>query len=315
MLRPRRKEGPEIRDHVIEDFILSLETERGLSQNTIAGYRNDLAHATEYLRAQGVADWAIVERDHLAGWMTELTKLDYAPASVARKRTALRTFAKYLLRERVITKDFSELLDSPKLQRKLPSTLSAAQVEALLEAPKGERPQDLRDRAMLELMYSSGLRVSELCELPLQAVDLENGFVRLVGKGAKERVVPIGRKAVEALESYLMSGRPKLVKPPTGHACFLSTRGTALSRKTFWFNLKKHALAAGIKQPVKPHLLRHSFATHLLENGADLRAIQEMLGHADISTTQIYTAVRSETLAAQHAQFHPRKSQVKESGN
>ncbi|MEM8549928.1 MAG: site-specific tyrosine recombinase XerD [Verrucomicrobiota bacterium] len=315
MLRPRREEGPEIRDHLIEDFILSLETERGLSVHTVTSYRNDLVHCAEYLRAQGVADWAIVEREHLAGWMAELAKLDYAPASVARKRTALRTFAKYLLRERVITKDFGELLDSPKLQRKLPGTLSAAQVEALLEAPKGERPQDLRDRAMLELMYSSGLRVSELCELPLQAVDLENGFVRLVGKGAKERVVPMGGKAVESLERYFMSGRPKLVKPRTGHACFLSTRGSALSRKTFWVNLKKYALAAGIKQPVKPHLLRHSFATHLLENGADLRAIQEMLGHADISTTQIYTAVRSETLAAQHAQFHPRKGQVNESGN
>lgn len=299
-------------DPLVEDFLLYLQTERGLSANTVEAYDNDLTHAWEYLHAKGVADWGAVDRHHLEGWMSELAKLDYEPATVARKLSALRMFAKFLVRERVCAKDFCELLDTPKLHRKLPGTLSADEVDRLLDAPDEETPQGIRDRAMLELMYSSGLRVSELCGLPLQAVDLDHGFVRVFGKGSKERVVPVGSKAVEALQRYLDVARPKLVKPRTGSDLFLSQWGRALSRKTFWVNLRAHAATARITKPVKPHLLRHSFATHLLENGADLRAIQEMLGHADISTTQIYTAVKTESLAAQHAQFHPRRKQVKE---
>jgi len=299
-------------DPVVEDFLLFLESERGLSANTVTSYRNDLMHCREYLVAKGVKDWAVVEREHLSGWLSELGRLDYESASVARKLSALRVFARYLVRERICAKDFSELLESPKQGRKLPGTLSAEEVDALLDAPDEKSPAGLRDRAMLELMYSSGLRVSELCGLPLQAVDLEHGFVRLFGKGSKERVVPVGGKALEALERYLSTARPHLVKPKTGSDLFLSNRGVAMSRKTFWYNLGKHAQAAGIKKPVKPHLLRHSFATHLLQNGADLRAIQEMLGHADIATTQIYTAVKTETLAKEHAKFHPRSKQVKE---
>lgn len=299
-------------DPLVEDFLLYLQTERGLSANTVEAYDNDLTHAWEYLHAKGVADWGAVDRHHLEGWMSELAQLDYEPATVARKLSALRMFAKFLVRERVCAKDFCELLDTPKLHRKLPGTLSADEVDRLLDAPDEDSPQGIRDRAMLELMYSSGLRVSELCGLPLQAVDLDHGFVRVFGKGSKERVVPVGSKAVEALQRYLDVARPKLVKPRTGSDLFLSQWGRALSRKTFWVNLRVHAATARITKPVKPHLLRHSFATHLLENGADLRAIQEMLGHADISTTQIYTAVKTESLAAQHAQFHPRRKQVKE---
>ncbi len=301
---------PSPSDPVVDDFLLYLQTERGLAANTVEAYGNDLAHAWEYLKAKGVTDWGAVDRPHLEGWMSELAKLDYEPATVARKLSALRMFAKFLVRERICAKDFCELLDSPKLHRKLPGTLSADEVERLLDAPDEETPQGLRDRAMLELMYSSGLRVSELCGLPLQAVDLDHGFVRVFGKGSKERVVPVGSKAVEALQRYLANARPKLVKPRTGSDLFLSQWGRALSRKTFWVNLRTHANSAGITKPVKPHLLRHSFATHLLENGADLRAIQEMLGHADISTTQIYTAVKTDSLATQHAQFHPRRKQV-----
>ncbi|MDP0497769.1 MAG: site-specific tyrosine recombinase XerD [Verrucomicrobiota bacterium JB024] len=303
---------PSPSDPLVEDFLLYLQTERGLSANTVEAYDNDLTHAWEYLNAKGVADWSVVDRHHLEGWMSELAKLDYEPATVARKLSALRMFAKFLVRERVCAKDFCELLDTPKLHRKLPGTLSADEVDRLLDAPDEDSPQGIRDRAMLELMYSSGLRVSELCGLPLQAVDLDHGFVRVFGKGSKERVVPVGSKAVEALQRYLDVARPKLVKPRTGSDLFLSQWGRALSRKTFWVNLRAHAATARITKPVKPHLLRHSFATHLLENGADLRAIQEMLGHADISTTQIYTAVKTESLAAQHAQFHPRRKQVKE---
>ncbi|MGE9292612.1 MAG: site-specific integrase, partial [Puniceicoccales bacterium] len=179
-----------ISDPLVDDFLLYLETERGLSNNTVEAYGNDLAHVWEYLKAKGVMEWAGVERKHLEGWMSELAKLDYEPATVARKLSALRMFAKFLVRERVCVKDFCELLDSPKLHRKLPGTLSAEEVERLLDAPDEDSPQGLRDRAMLELMYSSGLRVSELCGLPLQAVDLDEGFVRIFGKGSKERVVP-----------------------------------------------------------------------------------------------------------------------------
>lgn len=304
--------APFVSDPVVDDFLLYLQTERGLSANTVEAYGNDLAHAWDYLKAQNVGDWSCVDREHLEGWLNELSKLDYEPATVARKLSALRMFAKFLVREHVCAKDFCELLDTPKLHRKLPGTLSADEVERLLDAPDEESPQGIRDRAMLELMYSSGLRVSELCGLPLQAVDLDHGFVRIFGKGSKERVVPVGSKAIEALERYLSVARPKLVKPRTGSDLFLSQWGRALSRKTFWVNLRQHAATAGITKPVKPHLLRHSFATHLLENGADLRAIQEMLGHADISTTQIYTAVKTESLATQHAQFHPRRKQVRE---
>lgn len=299
-------------DLVIEDFLLHLQTERGLSENTIVNYRNDLQHCYEYLRAKGVRDWGTVERSHLDDWLSELAKLKYSPRSVARKLSALRVFARYLLRERIIAKDFSELLDSPKQPRGLPGTLSLDEVDRLLDAPPEDTPQGLRDRAMLELMYSSGLRVSELCGLPLQAIDLDHGFVRVMGKGSKERVVPVGRKALEALERYLANGRPQLVKPRTGSDLFLSQWGVAISRKTFWVSIKAHAARVGISKPVKPHLLRHSFATHLLQNGADLRAIQDMLGHADIATTQIYTAVKTDSLASQHAAFHPRRKQVKD---
>lgn len=305
------KPEPE-RDLVIEDFLLHLQTERGLSENTIVNYRNDLQHCYEYLRAKGVRDWGAVEHSHLDGWLSELAKLKYSPRSVARKLSALRVFARYLLRERIIAKDFSELLDSPKQPRGLPGTLSLDEVDRLLDAPPEDTPQGLRDRAMLELMYSSGLRVSELCGLPLQAIDLDHGFVRVMGKGSKERVVPVGRKALEALERYLANGRPQLVKPRTGSDLFLSQWGVAISRKTFWASIKAHAARVGISKPVKPHLLRHSFATHLLQNGADLRAIQDMLGHADIATTQIYTAVKTDSLASQHATFHPRRKQVRD---
>jgi integrase/recombinase XerD len=179
-------------------------------------------------------------------------------------------------------------------------------MDKLLVAPSGGDAYSVRDRAMLELFYSSGLRISELCGLTLQQVDLENGFVRVFGKGSKERVVPLGVQARDAVQVYLTSGRPKLVKPRTGSELFLSERGQAISRKTLWVIVKKNAKRAGIEKPVKPHLLRHSFATHLLGGGADLRAIQEMLGHASIGTTQIYTAVESSRLLDQHAKHHPR---------
>ena len=215
-------------------------------------------------------------------------------------------FCRHLKKEGVRNGDPTELLAGPKLRRKLPETLSAADMDKLLSMPMSGDAYAIRDRAMLELFYSSGLRISELSGLSLQQVDLENGFVRVFGKGSKERVVPLGSRARDAVVAYLGSARSRLVKPRTGSELFISERGKAISRKTVWVIVKKYAQLAGLGKKVKPHLLRHSFATHLLGGGADLRAIQEMLGHASIGTTQIYTAVENSRLLDQHAKHHPR---------
>lgn len=292
----------------VKGFIGWASLERGLSPNTVEGYKSDLLQCAAFLQRRKVAGWKQITPEHLSEWIGSLNDEEYAVASLARKLTSLRMFARYLVRERVREDDFTELLSGPKLVRRLPHTLSPEEVDRLLTAPDERTPQGLRDRAMLELMYSSGLRVSELCGLTLQSVDTDNGYVRVYGKGAKERIVPVGSKAQEAVVRYLEVGRPKLVKPKTGSDLFLSQWGRALSRKTFWVLIKQYARQAGIQKEVKPHLLRHSFATHLLTNGADLRAIQEMLGHADISTTQIYTAVKADYLSDEHAHFHPRSN-------
>lgn len=290
----------------IEAYLGFIALERGLAKNTIAAYRRDLDQAAHALAKHGARRWAEVSPAQAAEWIHSLSEARYTATSLARKLTALRNLAHFLVRERVRDDDFTALLSGPKLARRIPGTLTAEEVARLLAAPNGGDPRSLRDRALLELFYSSGLRVSELAGLMLQQVDLENGFLRVFGKGAKERVVPVGGKAVEALATYLSSGRPHLVKGRTGSQFFLNNRGGALSRVALWMIVKRHAKRAGITQTVKPHLLRHSFATHLLSGGADLRAIQEMLGHASISTTQIYTAVEPRRLLAQHAKYHPR---------
>jgi len=290
----------------LQSFLATLQLERGLAAHTLDGYERDLRQFAQHVKGQGAADWAAVQAEHLSTWIGSLSDEDYAVASLARKLTAVRGMAKHLVAERWREDDFSELVRGPRLSRKLPGSLSPEEVDRLLTAPDETTPQGLRDRAMLELMYSSGLRVSELCGMLIQDVDLDNRTLRVHGKGSKERVVPLGSHAAAALERYLEVARPKLLKPRTGSELFLSQWGRGLSRKTFWVMIKKTAALAGIEQPVKPHLLRHSFATHLLEGGADLRAIQEMLGHADIATTQIYTAVRGRTLADAHEAHHPR---------
>lgn len=290
----------------IDGFIAFLDLERGLSRHTRENYQRDLDQAAAWLARQAVADWRSVSAAQASEWLHSLTRADFAVASLARKLTALRVFARYLVREKLRADDFTALLAGPKLGRRLPGTLSVDDVSRLLAAPGAGDPAALRDRALLELFYSSGLRVTELGNLMLQQMDLEQGFLRVFGKGSKERVVPIGRRACAALATYLSAGRPHFVKARTGSQLFLSNRGGALSRITLWYIVKKHARRAGITHNVKPHLLRHSFATHLLSGGADLRAIQEMLGHASIATTQIYTAVEPQRLLDQHAQFHPR---------
>jgi integrase/recombinase XerD len=290
----------------IEAFLGFISLERGLAKNTVAAYTRDLDQAAKYFSRHGAADWRAVTAAQAGAWVHSLSSARYTVASLSRKLTALRMLARFLVREKIRADDFTELLSGPKLVRRIPDTLSVGEVARLLAAPTGGDPRALRDRALLELFYSSGLRVSELAALMLQQVDLENGFIRVFGKGSKERVVPVGGKARDALAAYLVSGRPSLVKPRTGSQFFLNNRGAALSRVMLWMLVKKYAQRAGITKNVKPHGLRHSFATHLLTGGADLRAIQEMLGHASISTTQIYTAVEPGRLLAQHTKFHPR---------
>jgi integrase/recombinase XerD len=291
----------------IDDFIAYLKLERGLSPHTQSGYQSDLDQCAAFLAKRGEKNWTTASSDGVAAWIRSLGGGDYTVASLARKRTALRMLARYLVAEEKRTDDFTALLAGPKLSRKIPGTLSVEDVDKLLAAPNGGDAISLRDKAILELFYSSGLRVTELSEINIQQLDLENGFLRVFGKGSKERVVPVGGRAVAAVQTYLTAARTHFVKPKkTDSALFLSERGTAISRKMLWVLVKKYAARAGIKKAVKPHLLRHSFATHLLSGGADLRAIQDMLGHANLATTQIYTAVDDKRLADQHTKFHPR---------
>ncbi len=291
----------------IDEFVAYLRLERGLSAHTQASYQNDLDQCAHFLSARGEARWATATADGVSAWLRSLGGADYSTGSLARKRTSLRMLAHYLVNEGRRADDFTALLEGPKLTRRLPGTLSLEEVERLLAAPIGGDALALRDKAILELFYSSGLRVSELAAIEIQQVDLENGYLRVFGKGAKERIVPVGTRAVEALQVYLSAARSAFVKSGrTGSALFLSERGTAISRKMLWVLVKKYAARAGIRKTVKPHLLRHSFATHLLGGGADLRAIQDMLGHANLATTQIYTSVDEKRLTDHHARHHPR---------
>lgn len=289
-----------------ESFLVWLELERGLSEHTIQAYAQDIVQCAQFMEAHGAEGWEAVDSPLVSQWNAYLSMRDYARTSQSRKLSAIRMLARHLVAENVRKDDFMELSTSPKLSRKLPDVLTLDEIKRLLDMPALNTPHGLRDRAILELFYSSGLRVSELCALLMQSVDLEEGYVRVYGKGAKERIAPVGSAALKAIRDYLAAGRGHFVKARTGSELFLSQQGRAISRKMVWVLIKDHALRAGIKKPIKPHLLRHSFATHLLEGGADLRAIQEMLGHADISTTQIYTAVQSSRLADEHALYHPR---------
>ncbi len=295
----------------MDDFLAYLSLEKGLSENTLESYQSDLNQFLAHLaQTSKPSSWKKVTAGDVSDWIYALSEEDYSNASLCRKLSAVRAIDSFLLRERVTAKSFTEIVVGPKLRRKAPFTLSIQEVERLLAAPDEATPQGLRDRAMLELFYSSGLRVSELSGLTLQQIDLDLGALKVYGKGSKERVCPMGSKAVEAIDNYLRNGRPSLVKAKTGSAVFLSARGSAISRKTVWVLVKKYTKAAGIDKPVKPHMLRHSFATHLLTGGADLRIIQELLGHADISTTQIYTSVEAERTRSAHDEFHPRSRET-----
>ncbi|OAI51035.1 recombinase XerD [Opitutia bacterium SCGC AG-212-L18] len=294
----------------IDSFLVNIELEKGLSKNTVQSYSSDLIQSASFFAHLGLSGWKEVSAEHISLWLSDLTLKSYETKSLSRKLSALRMFAKNLVHEGLRSDDFAHLISLPKLVKKLPITLSVGEISSLLESPDLSSPHGLRDRAIMELLYSSGLRVSELCSLTLHSFDLEHAFLRVFGKGSKERIVPIGGKALSSLKNYLLDGRPKLLKSCTGSELFISQLGKPISRKTVWMILKDYAQLLGIQKSVKPHMLRHTFATHLLQNGADLRVIQEMLGHADISTTEIYTAVDSSRLVDEHAIYHPRKDQL-----
>lgn len=292
----------------LEDFIAFLDLERGLAKNTLVAYRKDLTQFADFIRREGrKGDWHSVEAEDVAEWLRYLDDEGLSAKSAARKLTALRVLSKRLVAVGRRSDDFCEVIARPKVARKLPDSLSVEEVTKILELPVGHSPQGLRNRAMLELAYGSGLRASELCTLDIQSVNFEEGLVRVRGKGSKERIVPVGDEAIHALKNYLSeAGRPLLAKPKTGSALFISQWGKAISRKMLWVILQEEVQRAGIRRKIHPHQLRHAFATHLLANGADLRSIQEMLGHADISTTQIYTAVEKTRLSDEHRRTHPR---------
>lgn len=298
----------------IERFADMLWLEHGLARNSLSAYRSDLALLARWLRAQGRAlDGAGTAE--LKGYLAhrteqarkkEVESRPFSARSQARFITVCRRYYGWLVRERLRADDPSAHLEMPRLGRSLPKTLSLEQVDRLLAAPSAEDTLGLRDRAMLELMYASGLRVSELVKLRRDGLNLEHGVVRLVGKGGRERMVPMGEMAMEAVKTWLRQGRPEFAGEKSGDAVFLGRRGEAMTRQNFWLLIKRHALAVGIPAKLSPHTLRHAFATHLLERGADLRAVQTLLGHADLSTTQIYTHVARARLKQLHAQHHPR---------
>lgn len=283
-----------------------LTVERGLAPNTRASYSADLLKFLTYLKAGGISDWSQVRYSEVVGFLSQSQEQGLAPRSRARMLSALRGFFKFMLRDSHLRESPVANLASPRLRRQLPVILSVAEVERLLARPNTELPLGQRDTAMLEVLYGTGLRVSELVALTMGRVNLEVGFLVVLGKGSRERIVPAGEAATEAVRSYVKEARPLLLKGRTTETLFVTNRGAAMTRQGFWKLLKKYGREAGLKKKLSPHILRHSFATHLLERGADLRSVQMMLGHADISTTQIYTHVARERLREVHKKYHPR---------
>ncbi len=298
------KKQDDEKDLLADQFLYHLRVERGLAENSILSYSRDVARFLRFLEERNLSPLTL-SREDLMDYMAGLDGA-LSHRSAARNLSALKMFFRFLVSEGKILQSPARLLDTPKLPLHLPNVLSRSEVEALLAQPRTVDALGQRDKAMLEVLYATGLRVSELVGLKISEVNLEAGFVRTMGKGSKERMVPMGDQAVKALRIYRVDGRMSLLKKGATPFLFLNARGGALTRQGFWKIIKKYGLQAGIKKTITPHLLRHSFASHLLECGADLRAVQVMLGHADISTTQIYTHVTRERLKEVHKKHHPR---------
>lgn len=283
-----------------------LIVEKGLALNSSKAYRRDLQRYQEYIvQVEQLSSWHEVGKAHVLAYLHYLHDLGRAATSVSRMLSSIRSFHQFLLREKLAENDPTLHVERPRLERRLPKVLSMKEVDSLLQLPASNSPLDLRNKAMLEMLYATGMRVTELCSIRLSDLHLSMGFVQCLGKGNKERIIPLGTHASEAINTYLQEGRAKLVKKDHENV-FVNHHGRPLSRQGFWKILKKLAEDARIEKELTPHTLRHSFATHLLENGADLRAVQEMLGHADISTTQIYTHVTKVRMKEVYTQFHPR---------
>jgi integrase/recombinase XerD len=296
---------------IIDRFVDSMWLEYGLAKNTLSAYRSDLKQFSEFNSEPKVAlsesVTLIQARDvEIQRFLANCYARGVKSSSTARLLSTLRRFYRYLVREGVCSEDPTVNLSSPKLGRSLPKSLSESDVEALLASPDEATAMGQRDRAMLELLYATGLRVSELVNIELNQMNLQVGLVRVIGKGNKERLVPLGEMALDKLASYLEGGRGEILGQRSSSAVFVSNRGTAMTRQTFWYAIKRYSKAAGLNESLSPHTLRHAFATHLLNHGADLRSVQLLLGHSDLSTTQIYTHVARERLQSMHAKHHPR---------
>lgn len=292
----------------IEDYLHFIKVERQLSDNTLQSYKRDLvAYARHIHYEQQIMEFDKVIREHILLYLESLRSVGKSSKTISRQISSIRSFHQFLLREKVTDQDPTVHLEMPKKEQSLPKVLSIEEIDALMTAPSVEKSQGVRDIAILEMMYGSGMRISELIELNLEDVHLTMGFVRVFGKGGKERIIPLGRSAIQACVNYLEQARPGLLgHAPKNDAFFITQRGKRFTRQGCWKIIKDHASTAGISKEITPHVLRHSFATHLIENGADLRAVQELLGHADISTTQIYTHVSKTRLSEVYKQYHPR---------
>jgi integrase/recombinase XerD len=290
---------------ILERYLDAAWMEKGLSENTLSSYRRDLEAYANWLVEQG-SGLLNVSHEQFLGYLSHRYERRFSSRSTARFLSCARGFYRFQLREGVLTENPLASVDNPKLPRALPKSLTEADVEKLLAAPGLDDPVGLRDKTMLEVLYACGLRVSELVGLTLSQLNLRQGVIRVMGKGSKERLIPLGQEAIDWLERYLSEARPALLNHRPGEILFPSQRAQPMTRQTFWYRIKRWALVAGIDKPLSPHTLRHAFATHLLNHGADLRVVQLLLGHSDLSTTQIYTHVARARMKEQHAQHHPR---------
>ncbi len=294
-------------DNAIDNFINYIASEKGLSRNTISSYSTDLKRFSDFLHGAGITDVSGITTDRILVFLKSLKTSRLSSSSVIRHQVTIRNFFRFMLKEGVLKKDPVHILELPKRDRKLPQVMNESEVESLLNSPSliQDKKRQIRDKAMFEVMYATGLRVSELVGMTLNSIEMTVGFIKVKGKGSKERIVPIGDAAKEAVAHYLEEGRPAFLRRTTD-ALFLTQQGEAFSRQGFWKLLKTYLKKTNITKHVTPHTLRHSFATHLLEHGADLRSVQLMLGHSDISTTQIYTHINTEMLKRIYDKYHPR---------
>lgn len=293
-------------DTIIEEYLKFIQIEKGLSENTIGAYRRDLNKYKTYMSEHKIAHIDFIDRQKIQECLGHLIDEGASSKSIARFISTIRSFHQFALREKYAAKDPTVLIETPKYEKKLPDVLEVDEVLELLETPNLNKNNGYRDRTILELLYATGMRVSELIQIEIEDINLIMGFVKVFGKGNKERIIPLGDTVIEYLDTYINNVRPQLLKKTVTNVLFLNMHGRPLTRQGIWKIIKQYGLQANITKTLTPHTLRHSFATHLLENGADLRAVQEMLGHSDISTTQLYTHVSKTQIRQMYNQFHPR---------